>query len=271
MHLVVCVHGFLSGPYSLKKISASLQNLSGIVLLLSEINSGEIGTSDGILNAGVRLSYEIIDFITHKNLTHISFIGSSMGSLVSRVAIGLLLNYDTNTYVSLGSPHLGISETTPFNKMIGSLLTLNTESINDFNLDTDTLLTISDPKTVYFYGLSLFKSRWLFTNIDNDGLVSYYSAGITKIEWDIPSTSSDVLIILGDYKDSDYRILNTITKEDSILRNLQRLTWNRVICATGDYGIISHAIISTGYSPFSRCDIIPTLVHIFTQKLIFLN
>lgn len=268
MHLIVCAHGFLSGPYSLKKLIQQLQKLQNFIILASTVNEGEAGTSDGILNAGIRLSYEITEFVSKNYCTQISFIGSSMGGLICRVAIGLLLNIDSNNilglepmfYISMGTPHLGILESTYFNKYMAYLLTLRNESIEDFSLNTDTLEILSEPRTVYLYGLSLFKSRWLFTNIDDDGLVNYSSAGITKVKWTLPETYTDVLGILRDYKDSEYIIQpDNKTKEDVILQNLQKLSWNRVLCTNGSFGLISHAIVSTGYSPFYNSEIIPTI------------
>jgi triacylglycerol esterase/lipase EstA (alpha/beta hydrolase family) len=274
MYLIVCAHGFLSGPYSLKKITEKLQTLPDVTLLISKVNSGEVGTSDGIINAGLRLSYEIIEFVKDKNLKYISFIGSSMGGLISRVAIGLLCNVGKGTiadlipliYVSLGTPHLGILETTIFNKNMGYLLTHSNESMEDFNLTSDTLLIISDPKTVYLIGLSYFKGRWVFTNVDNDGLVNYSSAGITKVYWELQSNTTDILGIFRDYKDHDYIELKD-SKENKILENLQLLEWNRVISSAGSSGLISHAIVSTGFSPFYKSEIIPVLVDILTLKI----
>ncbi len=197
-----------------------------------------------------------------------------MGGLIARVAIGLLCDIKAKTiaglipliYISLGTPHLGTLETTIFNNNMGYLLTYHNASMEDFSLQTDTLLLISDPKTVYFTGLSYFIGRWVFTNIDDDGLVNYNSAGITKVQWELPISNTDILGIFRDYKDQEFLGLGN-TKDNKILENLQKLEWNRVICSTGNIGLISHAIISVGYSPYYKSEIIQVLIDVITLKI----
>src|SRR5437868_9701450 len=101
MHLIILTHGFFSTPSSLKQIYNRLIKLPETEVLLSQSNSGITNTSDGILNAGIRLSYEIMSFLhtSKQKFTEISFVGSSMGGLINRVAIGLLLNYSQNTII----------------------------------------------------------------------------------------------------------------------------------------------------------------------------
>jgi hypothetical protein len=130
-------------------------------------------------------------------------------------------------------------------------------------LKEQTLKLISDPRTVYFYGLSLFKSRWVFANMDNDGLVNYESSAITEVYWKLPETLSDVKAIISDYKDVDYIKKKKVENEhQEILENLQKLEWYRVICETGEYGLISHALVSTGFSLYYKSDIIDTILYI---------
>lgn len=267
MHLIILTHGFYSTPSSLKQMYNKLIKLPKTQILWSKVNSGITNTSDGIINAGIRLSHEILEYIPTQKFTKISFVGSSMGGLVNRVAIGLLLNYEEQTiagliptiYISFGTPHLGILDSSYLYQNLGYALTHDSQSLEDFTLRNQTLELISDPKTVYFYGLSLFKTRWLFANIDNDGLVNYESSAITDVYWKLPDNIGDVKGIISDYKDSEY----IQPKDNKILQNLQKLEWHRVICETGEYGLISHALVSTGFSLYYKSDIIDTIIYIF--------
>jgi hypothetical protein len=248
-HLVILTHGFLTTSKSVKKICDKIGEVQSITIFCATIDC----TDDGILNAGINLSYMIIEFIGNNKFKYISFIGASMGGLINRVAIGLLTDIKTGTiaglipniYISVATPHLGILDTSIIYKCLAYFVSFDNSTMEDFNLQTKTLFLISDPRTIYFYGLSLFQKRYAFTNIDDDSVVSYTSAGITETYFDFNSK----ILIVDDYKDN----IVIETSETQILQNLQLLNWIRIICKMGKLGLYSHSSASTGFSKDGDC------------------
>jgi len=248
-HLVILTHGFLTTSKSIKKICDKIEEIPSITIFCPTIDC----TDNGILNAGINLSYMIIEFIRQKKFDCISFIGASMGGLTNRVAIGLLTDIKTGTvaglipniYMSVATPHLGTLDTSIIYKYLAYFVSFDNSTMEDFNLQTKTLFLISDPRTIYFYGLSLFQKRYTFTNIDNDNVVSYISAGITETYFDFDTK----IIVVDDYKDN---IISEIS-DTQILQNLQLLKWIRIICKMGKWGLYSHSSASTGFSKDGDC------------------
>jgi hypothetical protein len=141
MHLFVVTHGLQGNPESLYYLCKYIEeNVSDSIVLNSKYNSQNSWfstgpfknwylTSDGIDNGGKRLTQEIIDFVVKNQKTiefkKISFVGSSLGGLYCRFAMGLLFDSDEDVikinlnktdsiplklenFVSLASPLIGV-------------------------------------------------------------------------------------------------------------------------------------------------------------------
>ena len=112
--LFVFAHGFKGSSFDLKLLKNNLALLFlDSVFLLSEANEND--NECDIYKMGERLANEVMNFISIKGLSmsilDINFIGHSLGGLVIRAALPFLSQYKYffKTYVSLGTPHLGMN------------------------------------------------------------------------------------------------------------------------------------------------------------------
>ena len=114
-HLIVLVHGYQGTTNDMRLIRNTIACLCPEALIFS--SSANEGQTDGdIETMGARLAMELKDFISqHSNsfsiINRISFVGHSLGGLIIRAAIPLLSDYQEklHVYISLSTPHLGIS------------------------------------------------------------------------------------------------------------------------------------------------------------------
>ena len=110
-HLIVLVHGFQACSFDMEIIKNCIAFLfPHCQVLLS--TSNECRTEKSIEVLGERLAREIKDFVNEqpsRGEYKISFIAHSMGGIVVRAALELLMFYKDRFgfYVSLSSPHLG--------------------------------------------------------------------------------------------------------------------------------------------------------------------
>lgn len=134
-HLLVLVHGILSGPSDWNYVVTELKKrLSSKVLIYASGANSFVQTLSGIDVAGRRLAEEVKEVIKRNpSLEQISFVGHSLGGLFVRYAIAVLLDPPaekeshfkegkpinaTHTtrigglipinYISLATPHLGV-------------------------------------------------------------------------------------------------------------------------------------------------------------------
>ena len=106
------VHGFQGHCNDLRglKNQIALQHPYSLFLLSA---ANEDRTDDCILEMGERLAKEvkkyIIEFCPGINLAKLSFVGFSLGGLITRAALPHLAQFKQkfHTYISLSSPHLG--------------------------------------------------------------------------------------------------------------------------------------------------------------------
>jgi len=120
-------------------------------------------------------------------VTKISFVGYSLGGLISRYIIGELEKlkfFDTvepQYFTTFASPHLGVyffKSKFKFMNVLGrSLLGLVGREL--FIKDQGKIL-IRLSEGAYFNGLEKFKKRYLFANIRHDRSVNFYTAYITN-------------------------------------------------------------------------------------------
>ncbi|MCO5594338.1 hypothetical protein L7F22_048368 [Adiantum nelumboides] len=133
-HLLVLVHGILSGPSDWNYVVSELKKrLSGQFLIYASAANSFVQTLSGIDVAGRRLAEEVKEVIQRNpGLEQISFVGHSLGGLFARYAIAVLLD-STETeslineekqssetparrigglkpvnFVTLATPHLGV-------------------------------------------------------------------------------------------------------------------------------------------------------------------
>jgi len=117
-HLVVFSHGLDGHPDDLAYISAQLEQKHPERIVTFLATSYDNKTHDGLDNAGMSLAQEVEEFTAMLrergvNVRLISFVGHSLGGLVSRYAIGLL--YDRGffdhvkpmNFTTFATPHLG--------------------------------------------------------------------------------------------------------------------------------------------------------------------
>lgn len=135
---------------------------------------------------------EVVD--KHKTLEEISFVGMSMGGLISRYAIGVLFNEDDSTiaglkpysYFSFASPHLGTRGQVSWmvENAISRLPYIKVSCDQFFMRDIQSesnvplLVEMTLPEFKFYKGLSLFKKRVLYSNVEHDHRTSYQSGAI---------------------------------------------------------------------------------------------
>lgn len=126
-HLVVMVHGLFGSDKHLVNVVKVMQESfafsegddSKILVYVSKVNK-RTKTLDGINECGSRLVDELREFIgKHKTLKTISFVGHSMGGLISRYAIGHAYDSSSKTvfgleplhFITICTPHFGCNDT----------------------------------------------------------------------------------------------------------------------------------------------------------------
>lgn len=162
-------------------------------------------TYDGIrLNAervvsDVLYEIELIKQKKNSKVTKISFVGYSLGGLISRYAIGMLneIGFFDNVkpiiFTSFATPHVGVHffKETPFDKAAnytGQFL-FGKSGSEMFLGDSDKLLIkMADPEEKWLQGLKKFEKHIVLANIKNDRTVSFFTSYITPYspfeEWD---------------------------------------------------------------------------------------
>ncbi|THV05529.1 DUF676-domain-containing protein [Dendrothele bispora CBS 962.96] len=202
VHLLVLVHGMWGNPTHLKELHHEIKQKSaesGIELhtMLAETNQ-EDSTYDGIDWGGERVAQEIYAEIEElkkdgKQVTRFSITGYSLGGLVSRYVVGILLQkgfFDNVTPVNfntLATPHLGLVRYPSFFSTVSSklgpkLLSRTGEQFfasDKWSTTGRPLLDImSDPDFVFYQALARFQTIRIYANATNDRTVPYVTAAI---------------------------------------------------------------------------------------------
>lgn len=111
-HLVVLVPGFLSPQWARNIWVNGLAN-DEIYVYSATSGYGLNNTSRSLEEQGENLAHEINLFVQNSSasFTHISFIGISLGGVVSQYALDKLnRNYTYHAFISLNSPHHGVPQ-----------------------------------------------------------------------------------------------------------------------------------------------------------------
>ena len=156
-------------------------------------------TYDGIEVGAERVAQEIEDEFERleREGTHIkklSIVGYSLGGLIARYTIGLLLSrgwfdkLEPVNFTTFASPHLGVKaplrgyHTTAWNWIAARTLSESGRQlflIDSFRDDGRPLLSIlADPSSIFIKALRRFKNRTLYANIINDRSAPYFTTYI---------------------------------------------------------------------------------------------
>lgn len=171
--------------------------------ILSAKTNSDSFTYDGVDLGGERVAQEIEDYIEDlerdgTQIKKISIVGYSLGGLVARYTIGLLLSrgifdkIEPINFTTFASPHLGVR--TPVmgvRHQVWNILggrTLSTSgrqlfTIDSFrNTDRPLLAVLADPGSIFILALARFKNRVLYANIVNDRSAPYYTTSISTTD-----------------------------------------------------------------------------------------
>lgn len=197
-HLVVFVHGLFAFPRVWNYSSKLLKEKMGpsALMFISTVNHQVFnGTNDGADQAGTRLAKEVLEVVSkHKKLEEISFVGMSMGGLISRYAIGVLYREEDGTiaglkpyaYASFASPHLGargqvsrviehgLSHLPYFKGSCDQFFMRDIQSESGVPL----LVEMTMPEYKFYKGFALFKKRVLYSNVMNDHRTAFQSGAM---------------------------------------------------------------------------------------------
>lgn len=139
-HLVVLVHGYQGKSIDMRVVKAALLGAVPHLTILSAETIGEITDFD-IFEQGSQLASEVVKFISLQATppTKLSFVGHSMGGLVVRSALPLLMEFRSIMHVllTLNTPHLGFLQKP--SALIGTGLWLFKVLKNTYSLDQLTM------------------------------------------------------------------------------------------------------------------------------------
>ncbi|CAH2355717.1 lipid droplet phospholipase 1 [[Candida] railenensis] len=212
-HLFVLVHGLWGGPNHMLTIEKSIHEVIGHQSGGSDERIATIRPSsfrfwktyDGLrLNAervisDVLYEIELIRQKQNSKVTKISFVGYSLGGLISRYAIGMLNDigfFDEVKpvfFTTFATPHVGIHffNGTIFDKIsnrVGHYLFGKTGKQMFIEDDDKILVKMVEPDGTWFKGLAKFEKHVLLANIKNDRTVAFFTSYLSEYspfeEWD---------------------------------------------------------------------------------------
>ncbi|ODQ57953.1 hypothetical protein WICANDRAFT_34343 [Wickerhamomyces anomalus NRRL Y-366-8] len=196
-HLFVLVHGLWGGASHLRAIEETIHSTvsdsTEKICTIRPKSSALFKTYDGIEIVGQRMLIEVLQEVQHLlhvdgiAITKISFVGYSLGGLISRYIIGELekLKFfetvEPQYFTTFASPHLGVCFFKPRYRILNILGTslLGLVGRELFISDQGKIL-VQLSEGDYIKGLERFKKRFLFANIRHDRSVNFYTAYITN-------------------------------------------------------------------------------------------
>ena len=205
-HLLVLVHGVHGEATDFSLVSSLLRKPHLSVLSSRASRSASGSTADGIERAGERVANEIASACDALSADggDITFVGHSNGGLVSRWALGaleergVLERWRPNAFVSLSSPHLGVSRkggvgANPLEHEVLQPVVLRVVNTGLYGrtgeqlalLDADgdggepLLASMARPGSAFVRALGRFHRRVLVCNVTNEVLVPFYSAALS--------------------------------------------------------------------------------------------
>ncbi|AMD22981.1 HHR212Cp [Eremothecium sinecaudum] len=211
-HLFVLIHGLWGNHTNMISIKNTLEMAFSTSTDYKDENvyfipqgMGYFKTLHGIEVVGYHLIIELLDFMTLygiEKFDRISFIGYSMGGLVSRFMIGVMFSecreifrhLKPTIYMTFATPHLGVQyyfpkdRTHPAKKAALSFMDiigphLSGQSGRQLflkNEDDDTLVRLTEAH--FLETLGQFKYRICIANVRNDFTVAFYTSYITNYD-----------------------------------------------------------------------------------------
>ena len=184
-HVFVLVHGLMGTSFDMKFVRdiISLHRPQSLILMS---RSNENQTEGSIEDAGRNLAIEVQAFLegcVRVKVEKISFVGHSLGGLIIRAALPLLVKYKDKMYtlITLSSPHLGCTHSK--SKLVGAGLWVITKFKRSHSLKQLGIVDTNDPRTSFIYslsktqGLEWFKHLILISS-EQDNYVPFESARI---------------------------------------------------------------------------------------------
>ncbi|CDO94743.1 unnamed protein product [Kluyveromyces dobzhanskii CBS 2104] len=207
-HLIVLTHGLHSNVTSdlfyLKEQIERTQSHHDELLVVKGFTENVCKTEKGIKWLGTRLAEHIVHNLRNEETVKISFIGHSLGGLVQSFAIAYIsYNYPTffeNVepvhFITLASPMLGtVSDNAVYIQRLLAMgivgRTGQDLSLQSYNGLKQPLLQTLSKSSALKRILRCFRSRTLYANACNDGIVPLYTSALLFLDYD------DVLDKLG--------------------------------------------------------------------------
>jgi len=206
IHLLVLVHGMWGNPNHLaearriivEKFDAADNGEVQLEVLVAQANSDK-STYDGIDWGGERIAEEVLTRVEDierdgtKKVTRFSAVGYSLGGLLARYVLGVLLtrkffdNVQPVNFATFATPHFGLPRSGSFRSKLFARLGphfLSRTGEHFYGVDTwsDTgrplLEVMVDKDRVFFQALALFPHVEIYANAVNDTTVPYVTAAL---------------------------------------------------------------------------------------------
>lgn len=264
-HLFVLVHGLWGNHSHMDSIRDSLEmrlKNNPEVVIFKPKNSGYFRTLHGIRVVSYNVLEELCAFVSEygpDKFNKISFVGYSMGGLVSRFIIGkivterkkLFQNMQFTLFITFATPHLGVNlyfgkelrKESWLRQAVMKVLTglgttiLGRSGTEIFIRGGRNKIMVDLAQGEYLYGLSKFEHRVCFANVKNDRTVAFYTSLITNFDPFIETENKmeyhfnhDLPINVEDYPVMP-RILN-LDKLDPAMKRIQKSNYTNTITVT---------------------------------------
>ncbi|KAJ3158761.1 hypothetical protein HDU86_002441 [Geranomyces michiganensis] len=209
MHLVVIQHGLWGKPAHMGSVEAKLRARfpSDELETFNYAGNSNTLTYDGVDVCGARLADAVIARLEDPELpkvNRLSFIGYSLGGLITRYAIGIIEArglFDLITpanYISVAAPHAGAARpsTSVGDRVYNSGMSLvisatgrhmqvcdmdgefPLEGSNTPSVKRPLLDAMADPALPFYRGLARFSTRTLYANTINDRVVGFTTSSL---------------------------------------------------------------------------------------------
>ncbi|KAG2011830.1 lipid particle protein [Coprinopsis cinerea AmutBmut pab1-1] len=228
VHLLVLIHGMWGYPGHLAELSRVAQETHSLPaadgtrleVLLAETNR-EDSTYDGIDWGGERVAKEIYDKVseleeTGSNVVKLSVTGYSLGGLVARYVVGILMQqgfFDKVTPVNfntIATPHIGLPRYPSWLSSVLSTLgprLLSRTGEQFYCADKwspngrPLLVVMADPDRIFYQALTKFQRLGIYANAVNDLTVPYVTAAIEYEDPFAEHETNGIEIIMDDEYD----------------------------------------------------------------------
>jgi hypothetical protein len=237
MHLAVLLHGLNGSPSELFYILNQFNKRNFKNTLVKAPSCNYQVTSDGVKRGAERLFDWILNEILIHGITHISFIGHSLGGIYARYCLGLLHEFGIIPYtltpvnfITLATPHLGARQHVWIGDKLHAFVVRNLLknqtilelTLTDCSSRHESLMHVLTSD--YFLNpLKMFPNLVAYGNT-NETTVNYNSSVIRRARRKTKEKYKWPNIVLDDHLE-DYTKIVSI--EDKIYQVLEKLRWKR--------------------------------------------